>query len=74
MFKLMVISIVCMLLFIMALAVIMIIIEFIIEVPKVIKRRLYMEEETVTISKKEYDRLLKDSEWLRCLEEAGYRS
>lgn len=29
------------------------------------------EEETVTITKKEYDDLLKDSEWLSCLEAAG---
>lgn len=29
------------------------------------------EEEKVTISKREYDRLVKDSEWLSCLEAAG---
>jgi len=28
-------------------------------------------EETVTISKNEYERLLKDSNWLGCLEAAG---
>lgn len=28
-------------------------------------------EETITITKKEYDRLIKDSEWLSCLEAAG---
>ena len=28
-------------------------------------------EETVTISLKEYDQLLNDSEWLRALEDAG---
>lgn len=28
-------------------------------------------EETVTISKSEYESLLKDSEWLTCLEVAG---
>lgn len=27
--------------------------------------------ETVTIPKSEYDRLVKDSEWLSCLEAAG---
>jgi hypothetical protein len=29
------------------------------------------EEETVTITKKEYEQLLRDSEWLSCLEAAG---
>lgn len=28
-------------------------------------------EETITITKEEYDRLEKDSEWLSCLEAAG---
>lgn len=28
-------------------------------------------EETVTISKKEYDKLIKDRVWLNCLERAG---
>lgn len=28
-------------------------------------------EETITITKEEYDRLNKDSEWLSCLESAG---
>lgn len=27
--------------------------------------------DTVTITRKEYDRLVKDSEWLSCLEAAG---
>lgn len=30
-----------------------------------------MSEETVTITKKEYDRLLRDEAWLSCLEGAG---
>lgn len=30
-----------------------------------------LEIETVTISKKEYESLIEDSEWLRCLEGAG---
>ena len=30
-----------------------------------------VEEETVTITKKEYEDLLADSEWLSCLEAAG---
>ena len=30
-----------------------------------------MTEETVTITKSEYDRLIKDSKWLQCLESAG---
>ncbi len=30
-----------------------------------------MDEETITITKSEYDRLVKDSEWLDCLEAAG---
>jgi len=30
-----------------------------------------MEQETVTISKREYLQLVKDSEWLACLEAAG---
>lgn len=29
------------------------------------------ETEMVTITKKEYDQLLKDSDWLACLEAAG---
>ena len=28
-------------------------------------------EKTITITKEEYDRLKKDSEWLLCLESAG---
>lgn len=28
-------------------------------------------EEMITITKKEYDRLKEDSEWLGCLEQAG---
>lgn len=28
-------------------------------------------QETVTITKKEYERLLEDSDWLSCLEQAG---
>lgn len=28
-------------------------------------------EDTITITKKEYDALIKDIAWLRCLEEAG---
>lgn len=28
-------------------------------------------EEMITITKKEYDRLKEDSEWLDCLEQAG---
>lgn len=30
-----------------------------------------MNEETVTISKKEYESLLEDSKWLKCLKGAG---
>lgn len=30
-----------------------------------------MNEKTVTITEAEYNQLLKDSEWLSCLEEAG---
>ena len=30
-----------------------------------------MSEETVTITKKEYDSLIEDEIWLRCLESAG---
>ena len=30
-----------------------------------------MIEETITITRKEYDRLKEDSEWLSCLEAAG---
>lgn len=30
-----------------------------------------MDNETITISKKQYDRLKKDSTWLGCLEAAG---
>lgn len=30
-----------------------------------------MNEETVTISKKEYESLKEDSHWLQCLENAG---
>ena len=30
-----------------------------------------MDKETVTISKAEYERLLKDSRWLACLDAAG---
>ena len=30
-----------------------------------------MSEETVTISKKEYESLKEDSRWLSCLEDAG---
>lgn len=30
-----------------------------------------MSDKTVTITRKEYDGLLKDSEWLGCLEAAG---
>lgn len=30
-----------------------------------------MSDETVTIKKSEYERLLKDSDWLSCLEAAG---
>ncbi len=33
-----------------------------------------MAEETITIKKSEYDRLMKDSEWLGCLEAAGVDS
>lgn len=29
------------------------------------------EEASVTITRKEYDQLRKDSDWLACLEEAG---
>lgn len=29
------------------------------------------EEETITISKKQYDQLMEDSLWLQCLSEAG---
>jgi hypothetical protein len=28
-------------------------------------------EETVTVSKKKYERLVKDQQWLRCLQAAG---
>lgn len=30
-----------------------------------------MEEETITIKKSEYEQLIKDSNWLSCLEGAG---
>lgn len=32
---------------------------------------LIMNEETVTISKKEYESLKEDARWLQCLENAG---
>jgi hypothetical protein len=35
------------------------------------KRKDKMEEETITIKKSEYEQLIKDSNWLSCLEGAG---
>ena len=34
-------------------------------------KQSFMNEETVTISKKEYESLKEDSRWLQCIENAG---
>jgi hypothetical protein len=34
-------------------------------------KQIFMNEETVTISKKEYESLKEDARWLQCLENAG---